>query len=268
MVKVLIAIAASGALVGALALAPAGHPRAADSDGPRVPVIVELFTSEGCSSCPPADEVLTTLATTQPIAGAQVIALGEHVDYWDSLGWRDPFSQARFSQRQSDYSRDVFRSDQIYTPQMVVDGRNEFVGSSMPAARRAIAEAAAETSGRAHLTIEPDAAEGHVHITIAASAGSLPDADVLLAITQDGLVTKVAAGENRGRTLQHTAVVRRLEAVGRVGAGAVSWTGDASLSLEPSWRPDALHTVVFVQDRRTRRILGAAAIPLQKRDLY
>src|ERR1700758_1874902 len=100
-------------------------------------VIVELFTSEGCSSCPPADQLLKKLSEEQPIHGAQVVALEEHVDYWNHLGWRDPFSDVEFSRRQEQYSG-VFRNDGVYTPQMIVDGQVEFTGSREGRAREAI----------------------------------------------------------------------------------------------------------------------------------
>src|SRR5215467_5272038 len=116
------------------------------------PVIVELFTSEGCSSCPPADDVLTRLVATQPVPGVQIIALGEHVDYWDRLGWRDAFSSATFSQRQNEYADRVFRSGNIYTPQLVVNGRQELVGSDYRGAVAAISKAA-QTSGRLRVSI-------------------------------------------------------------------------------------------------------------------
>src|SRR5579859_6872600 len=118
----------------------------ADTKGteqPVRPVIVELFTSEGCSSCPPADALLARLDQEQRIGNAEIIALEEHVDYWDQLGWRDPFSGRQWTERQQDYAA-VFRNDGVYTPQMVVDGRAEFVGSSQSRARSAIAEAVRE----------------------------------------------------------------------------------------------------------------------------
>ncbi|MCU1263294.1 MAG: hypothetical protein JWO80_6179, partial [Bryobacterales bacterium] len=102
----------------------------------RTPVVVELFTSEGCSSCPPADKLLAEIERAQPVANAQVLVLSEHVDYWNRLGWRDPFSSVQFSQRQSDYSA-AFQKDGVYTPQMVVDGRAEFVGSNAGDAKAA-----------------------------------------------------------------------------------------------------------------------------------
>ena len=100
-------------------------------------VVVELFTSEGCSSCPPADALLQSLVDAQPIDGAQIIGLGHHVDYWDRLGWRDKFSSGASTARQQRYAR-TFNVDSIYTPQMVVDGRDEFVGSNRSAAWQAI----------------------------------------------------------------------------------------------------------------------------------
>jgi hypothetical protein len=105
-------------------------------------VVAELFTSEGCSSCPPADAVLSQLVLRQPVAGVEVLALGEHVDYWDRLGWRDPFSSALYSSRQSNYDAHVFHRQDVYTPQFVVDGRFERVGSDITAVQRAITQAA------------------------------------------------------------------------------------------------------------------------------
>src|SRR5262245_13661203 len=105
-------------------------------------VLVELFTSEGCSSCPPADEVLTDLLQRQPLERVTVIGLGEHVDYWDQLGWRDQFSSQAFTSRQSEYESKVFHSGSIYTPQLVIDGRFQVVGSDQAAVRRLITRAA------------------------------------------------------------------------------------------------------------------------------
>ncbi len=119
-------IAAAAALAACASFVPAQAAQA-------TPVIVELFTSEGCSSCPPADALLSQYVKNSPVPGVEVIALGEHVDYWNHNGWADPFSSAQFSQRQSDYSN-AFRLDSVYTPQIIVDGKAQLVGSDGDAA--------------------------------------------------------------------------------------------------------------------------------------
>src|SRR5258708_16748376 len=131
----------------------------ATGSAPRSIVVVELFTSEGCSSCPPADDVLSQLAHRQPVPGVEVLTLGEHVDYWDRLGWRDPFSSPAFSARQSNYDARVFHADQVYTPQLVIDGRLERVGSDAHAVQRAIEQAA--TRSKASLRVAPFRTTAH-----------------------------------------------------------------------------------------------------------
>ena len=122
---------------------------------PSTPVLVELFTSEGCSSCPPADALLSRIGQTQPVRGADIIALEEHVDYWDRLGWKDPFSSEAATDRQGDYGA-AFGGSQVYTPQMIVDGRTEFVGSSDPDALRAIRTASQAPKPAVRLSWEKD----------------------------------------------------------------------------------------------------------------
>ena len=232
----------------------------------RVPVVVELFTSEGCSSCPPADDALTKLASTQPVPGAEIIALGEHVDYWDRLGWRDPFSSAAFSARQSEYAAKAFHSGNIYTPQMVVNGREEFVGSDYRAATSAIARAVrpVRTALRISLEVErsPSGASASVLARVDVPEGTslTGAADVFLAVTEDGLVTKVQRGENGGRLLRHSAVVRSLTRVGTVPTGSEPWSATSTLRLSSDWNLDRSRIVAFAQDQATRKILGAAAV--------
>jgi hypothetical protein len=230
----------------------------------RVPVVVELFTSEGCSSCPPADALLARLARTQPVEGAEIIALKLHVDYWNRLGWTDPFSSAAYSARQSRYA-ETFDTGSVYTPQMVVDGRAEFVGSAEAKALAAIAGAARAQKSPLELHVAAEAGALTVNVRLPALAERTPGeaADVFLAITEDKLHSNVTAGENAGRALDHMAVVRSLRSLVRVQPGQ---PGDAPISvrfaLDPAWKRDALRVVAFVQEEKSRHILAAASAPL------
>jgi hypothetical protein len=210
-------------------------------------VLVELFTSEGCSSCPPADAVLARLHREQPVPGVQLIVLSEHVDYWDNLGWRDPFSASVFSDRQGEYS------GHIYTPQAVVDGRTDVLGSDERAIVRAVTAASREPHGTVRLSATPSG----VRIAVTGLSGH-SDAEVVLAVVEDGLVSRVERGENAGRTLAHTAVVRALQRAGTIPAAADHWTNEVPVSLRDSWKQPRL--IAFVQDARSRRILAAGVL--------
>ncbi len=217
----------------------------------RSPVIVELFTSEGCSSCPSADQLLAEIERTQPVPNAQVLVLSEHVDYWNRLGWRDPFSAHGFSERQSSYA-DAFHHDGVYTPQMVVDGHAEFVGSNSTDAKKAIAEAALKQKAQVEIIAGDKLTVNVEHVP------GKGDADVLLAITETGLRSEVRSGENSGRSLNHTGVVRRLTVLGQTHGG--SFSTQASPQIAADWKRANLQAVVFVQDRKTKQILGAASL--------
>ena len=246
-----------GVAAAAVWAQPTAHPSAAEPTA----VIVELFTSEGCSSCPPADALLERLVREQPIAGARIIALGEHVDYWDQQGWKDRFSSAASTNRQRAYSQ-AFNLESIYTPQMIVDGSAEIVGSDAAAARRAIGQAASASHGALHLSIASASAD-RVTVTAAvtppAGAGLGDRADVVVAVVEDGLQSDVRRGENRGRVLAHAAVVRRMMVIG--DAGGQPLRGD--VAIDPDWHRERVTIVAFVQHARSRRIVAAAAVPLQ-----
>lgn len=232
--------------------------------GTPVVVMVELFTSEGCSSCPPADEVLTKLMSTQPIPGVIVVGLGEHVDYWDRLGWRDPFSSASLTSRQSQYGANVFRTGSVYTPQMVIDGRLEGVGSDFGTIRKAVLEAAKVPKAALMLSArrDNDGVSIDLHVERPANVALKEPADVTVAITEDRLVTEVRRGENRGRTLRHTAVVRSLMTVGALTPADSTLTKSVSSALEHEWKPENLRIVAFVQERQSRRVVGVGAVAL------
>jgi len=238
------------------------------ADANATPVVVELFTSEGCSSCPPADEVLSKLDKMQPIQGVEVIALGEHVDYWNKLGWADPYSSEDFSRRQSRYS-DAFNHDSVYTPQMIVDGRDEFAGGNMERARMAIARAAQAPKASIQLASSQNSGATNsravkllVHVSDLPRLTAGDTAEVLLAITENNLRSEVSRGENAGRYLRHSAVVRQLTALGEIGGNQNSFAAEPTVNLDNGWQRDNLRAVAFVQERGARRVLGAAVVGL------
>jgi hypothetical protein len=230
----------------------------------RVPVLVELFTAEGCSSCPPADNLLALMIEKQPTPGAQIIGLGEHVDYWDRLGWKDRFSSAALTKRQQQYA-DTLKLESIYTPQIVVDGATALVGSDVQAARSAIARAISQPHGVIALATQ-ESREGAIAVDI--DVTSLPPvtardrADIIAAIAENGLQTDVKRGENGGKVLTHAVVVRELQMVADV-SGA-SQKARAEIKLKREWKREALSVVVFVQERGSRKVLAAAATPLSQ----
>ena len=230
---------------------------------PRAIVLVELFTSEGCSSCPPADALLAKINAMQPFANTEVIILEQHVDYWDGQGWLDPFASSAATRRQEEYSK-IFGSE-VYTPQMVVDGHLEFVGGNGIRAKQAIESAATEPKAEIQLSWAGDAAGNSRALRI--HAGKLPDdaadkPDVLLAVTESHLHSNVRAGENAGRGLEHDGVVRQLVKLGKANStGDTSFETQTPIKLGKEWKRENLHAVVFIQSTRNRRILAAAAIP-------
>src|ERR1043165_7446623 len=175
---------------GAGKIEAAGGDAPLNGGGVRAPVVVELFTSEGCSSCPPADALLARLDKEQPVEGAEVIALAQHVDYWNNLGWADPFSAHEFSERQNEYAAH-FGGDSVYTPQMVVDGGAEFPGSNSGKAFDGIARAAREPQAEGSLARVDDQTDGALRLSVrVVRLPKLTDgdtADVLLAVTESGL---------------------------------------------------------------------------------
>jgi hypothetical protein len=235
---------------------------AAGTAGLRVPVVLELFTSEGCSSCPPADALLAKLEEQQPVAGAEIIALEEHVDYWDHEGWVDPFSSGQWTQRQQAYA-EGFADHGVYTPELVVNGRSGFVGSHQSDAYRAIASAIAQP--RTDISISLLKSEKHDHERLRVEAGKLQGAqqgdvaEVWLAITETALHSSVTAGENAGHDLYHAPVLRWLHKAGTSNLNATpSFAGESDLKLDSAWKRTNLRIVAFVQEKRSRHILGAA----------
>jgi hypothetical protein len=242
-----------------LAFAAMGDGQASAAPSARALVLAELFTSEGCSSCPPADDVLRQLVEQQPIDGVEVVGLGEHVDYWDNLGWRDPFSSALMTERQSQYAR-LSRSRSIYTPQLVVDGRYECVASDIAEVRKALVAAA--KLPRIDVAVSgapPDDGwfQLRVRVDVPPAFGSHDDADVMVAVTEDHLVSNVIRGENKGRTLRHTGVVRVITSIGELKRHELTFSADVPIQISSAWKRGELRAIAFVQERASGHILGS-----------
>jgi hypothetical protein len=254
------------ACVCALVSVGSGQPQTASSAAKK-PVLVELFTSEGCSSCPPADALLAQLGKQQPVPSADAIILEEHVDYWDDQGWHDPFSSAAATARQKDYA---FRlGGEVYTPEMVVDGHAAFVGSSGGDARKEIETAAGSPKAEIHLTWDTAGASSsgtspilHIQVGKLPATADRTKPDVFVAITENHLHSSVLRGENSGRALDHDGVVRSLTRVGAATAQTdAAYNSQAPLKINADWKRENLRAVVFVQDPHSRRIFAAASIP-------
>jgi hypothetical protein len=225
-------------------------------------VLLELFTSEGCSSCPPADRLLEDLSGGELAKGVEIVPLSFHVDYWNHLGWRDPYSRAEFSRRQESYAA-VLSSD-VFTPQLVVDGEAQLVGSDRREALAAIGRAAKRPRASVEMARinDPQAPPRKAAWKVAIDASSLVQRPALtylfVAVTEDGLASSVARGENAGRTLRHVGVVRALRPLGRLWLDEDGKaTRDVTLDLDPSWQVDRLHVVAWLADGPNGRVVGS-----------
>jgi hypothetical protein len=227
----------------------------ADSRGGRA-VVVELFTSQGCSTCPPADRLLAELARRDPA----LVPLAFHVDYWNRLGWTDPFSQHAWSERQGAYAR-ARGTSRVYTPQAIVDGLVEITGAEEDRLGAAVAAEAERPAADIALTLR----RGPSEIRVAAEV-SVPttlqahELDLMLAVFETDLVTPVSGGENLGRTLRDSYVVRSLVRAARIAAGGSGRsTYAASLPISADWSRSHLGVAAFLQDPRSLEIAGARA---------
>jgi hypothetical protein len=235
----------------------------------RKPVVVELFTSEGCSTCPPADALLAQFEEQQPIDGAEIIALEEHVDYWNHEGWLDPFSSSEWTLRQQQYVVN-FKGDAAYTPQMILDGQSQFIGSQI---NEVMAEIGKESrSPKTEIVIDQHTSRENRPPQLRLSVGNLAGAtegdtaEVWLAATERGLHSQVNRGENAGKDLHHAAVVRWMHKAGVADKKKIplSFVGNASMKLKPEWKIENLRVVAFVQEKTSRHILGAASMKIAK----
>jgi hypothetical protein len=239
-------------LVGGVTRTWAAEP---DANANRTPILMELFTSEGCSSCPPIDNWAARLDQFQPVARGQLILLSEHVDYWDHDGWKDPFSSALLTERQSEYARTLGLS-QVYTPQVIVDGdievhpwKTDEVKSDLDKAALAptmavridgVAIVGEELTGK----VEADGRGGE-------------HGDVFVAVALEKAETDVLAGENNGKKLTNVAVVKELVKIGKVEKGK-AFDQDFRVKVWPGADAGNLRVVAFVQEPGPGKVLGAA----------
>lgn len=244
-------------------------PSAADTKAPQPPatVVIELFTSQGCSSCPPADRLLTRLAAETQVEGAKIIPLAFHVDYWNHIGWQDPFSSEEWSRRQRAYAT-ALGLETIYTPQLFLNGRRQIVGADERELRREI-RAVQRTPASIGLTLAIDPATvSRGDLRVRTTATTLTDAATprlltLLVVFQDGLVTPVGSGENARQTLLNDRVVRGLQTLFELGPGAAREAEKVvDLGLDPAWPREHLGIAVVAQDPETLAIHGAEVVRL------
>jgi hypothetical protein len=231
--------------------------RAADSN--RAPILVELFTSEGCSSCPAADELLQRMDATQPVAGAQLIVLSEHVDYWDHDGWKDPYSSSSLTDRQTGYTH-ALALNTAYTPEIIIDGAAELKANSTEQVIQTLEKAA--TAAKVPVKIAwakvdantPRLLRAHIE---ADGTAEKHNADVFVAVALDHAESQILRGENTGRHLAHVAVVQEIVKVGKLEKQR-TFAQDVVIKLKPGTDPANLRIVSFVQESAFGKVRGSA----------
>lgn len=223
----------------------------------RSPVLIELFTSEGCSSCPPADALLEKWDISQPVPGAELIVMSEHVDYWNHDGWKDPYSSSSLTDRQTAYAR-VLGIDDVYTPQMIVDGTAVLRLADPSQISQVIQKAAATPSIPVRIESVTADGDGSLRAHIEADGTSEKQkADVYVALALNRIESQVSAGENRGRHLSHVAVVEYLKKIGTLDAGK-SLRQDVQLKLKTGANSTNIRIIAFVQEPGPGKVVGAA----------
>jgi hypothetical protein len=255
-------------LLVAMSLAAGICARGAEDGAPnekgRAPILVELFTSEGCSSCPPADTLLQRMDSAQPVPGAQLIVLSEHVDYWDHDGWKDPYSSHLLTERQSEYSK-VLDLKTVYTPQMIVDGGRELRGGAEQIGQLLQKEEEVQKVPVSIASAVVDAQNPSIlRAHVEADGGSEKhSAEIYVAVALDHAESQVLRGENTGRNLTHVAVVQSLTKIGKLDKGK-NFNQDIQVKLQPGTDPANLRLIAFVQESGPGKVLGAAVMRVEK----
>ena len=224
--------------------------------GERIPVLLELFTSEGCSSCPEADWLMKDLEDEQPLPGIDMIPIAFHVDYWDSLGWKDPWGQKAWTDRQYAYARRL-KEPRVYTPQLIAMGENHCIGSR----RREVKELAEWAAGEVRHRVSAVYLSSSAEVDVTLHGPGELEADIFLAVVRDQLTSRPDRGENRGKVLRQHAVVRKLHPLGTVALhGKFAGTVTAPWK-KPRWKKP-WRAIVFAQRRGTGKVLAAYRLPL------
>jgi hypothetical protein len=231
---------------------------ATTKNGTPSPVLIELFTSEGCSDCPPAEKFVQYLDQAQPIPEAQLIVLSEHITYFNHANWIDPYSSQQLTDRQYAYTH-VLGLTEVFTPQMLVDGKQELWGKSSQQVEDVLHRAAADPSVPVQIdsvSLDPKASILRTHIAVDGTSAR-HNADIYAAVALDHATSNVLGGENRGKSLDHVAVVEALDKVGKLKKGK-PFNGDVAIKLNPKFPAENLRLVVFVQESGVGKIDGAA----------
>ena len=221
-----------------------------------VPILVELFTSEGCSSCPPADDLLQRMDASQPAPGAQLIVLSEHVDYWNHDGWKDPYSSPSLTERQSGYVR-ALGLNTAYTPQMIVDGASELKASGSQQLIQALQKATSAPKIPVRISsvrVESALLQAHVEVD---GTSQKHNADIYIVVARDHAESQVLRGENSGRHLAHVAVAEDFTRIGKLEKQK-SFSKDIQIKLKPGIEPSNIRVIAFVQESGPGKIVGAA----------
>jgi len=223
------------------------------------PILVELFTSEGCSSCPPADAWLQRMDSVQPLPNARLIVLSEHVDYWNHDGWKDPYSSSLITERQSNYVN-ALKLKTPYTPQVIVDGAMELKLTDEQQMEKIFEQAGAAAKIPIRITsasVDPTHSDV-LRIHIEAEQNSADhDADIYAAIALDHAESQVLRGENSGKHLTHVSVVESMTKIGKLEKSK-SFSKDVEIKLKPGTDPKNIRLIVFAQESGPGKVLGAA----------
>lgn len=212
-------------------------------------VVLELFTSQGCSSCPPADQALHDITQKAALAGQAIYSLSFHVDYWNRLGWQDPFSSKQFTDRQRQYDRAL--NSQTYTPQLVINGRQNVVGGQKTTIEQAI-QTIQQQPASAFIGVDGHLSRNVRQVTVMYSLSSPGPYRINVALVQKEARTAVRNGENGGRTLVNTNVVRQFKTTEQPGT-----SGRVALSIPDGLQPDQTAVLVYIQRSDTGQVVGA-----------